>query len=49
MSVYKLAEKTKLSPGYISNLENGKKTNPSKDSMEKIAGALGGSVSELFF
>ena len=49
MSVYELAEKTNLSPSYISNLENEQKTNPSKDSMEKIAAALDSSVSELFF
>lgn len=49
MSVYELAEKTNLSPGYISNLENEQKTNPSKDCMQKIAAALGSTVVELFF
>jgi len=49
MSVYDVASKTKLSPTYISNLENEQKKNPSKDSMEKIANALETSVFELFF
>lgn len=49
MSIYKVAEKTELTPSYISNLENGKRVNPSKDVMEKIAGALNESVQAVFF
>lgn len=49
MSVYDVAEETKLSPTYISNLENEQKKNPSKETMEKIATALKSTVSELFF
>lgn len=49
LTIYNLAEKTGLSPTYISNLENEQKTNPSKDVMEKISLILGQSVSELFF
>lgn len=39
LSVYDLAKITGLSPTYISNLENEQKTNPSKETMEKIAEA----------
>lgn len=49
MSVYELAEKTGLSATYISNLENEQKTNPSKETMEKISRELKITVSELFF
>ncbi|MBE6089869.1 MAG: helix-turn-helix transcriptional regulator [Clostridium beijerinckii] len=49
MSVYDVAEKTGLSATYISNLENEQKTNPSKETMNKIARALDSSVPELFF
>lgn len=49
MSIYELAEKTNLSPGYISNLENEQRTNPSKETMEKIAEQLECNVAELFF
>lgn len=49
LSIYKLAEKTNLTPSYINNLENGHKNNPTKDVMEKISVALGQTVSEIFF
>lgn len=49
LTIYDLAEKTGLSPTYISNLENEQKTNPSKEVMERISFNLGKSVSELFF
>jgi len=49
LSIYDLAEKTGLSPTYISNLENEQKTNPSKSVMEKLAKHLNKSVTELFF
>ncbi len=48
-SVYKLSEITGLTPSYISNLENGNRTNPSKVAMEKIAESLGHTVTEVFF
>ncbi|MCR1933562.1 helix-turn-helix transcriptional regulator [Clostridium tepidum] len=48
-SIYKIAEVTKLTPSYISNLENGHKINPTKDTMEKIATALGQTVPEIFY
>lgn len=44
-----LAQKTDLSIGYIAHLELGSRSNPSKETMEKIALALNSSVQELFF
>jgi transcriptional regulator with XRE-family HTH domain len=38
-----------VSPSYLSQLERGNKTNPSKEMMDKIANALGGSVQDIFF
>jgi len=49
LSIYKLAESTGLTASYISNLENGHKTNPTKDVMEKIAAALGQTVPKIFY
>ncbi|AWB31557.1 helix-turn-helix domain-containing protein [Clostridium botulinum] len=49
LSVYKIAELTGLTPSYISNLENGYKTNPTKDVMDKISTALGQTVPEVFY
>lgn len=49
LSIYKIAEVTKLTPSYISNLENGRKLNPTKEVMEKIATALGQTVPEIFY
>ncbi|WP_338630604.1 helix-turn-helix transcriptional regulator [Clostridium baratii] len=49
LSIYKIAELTSLTPSYINNLENGRKNNPTKDAMEKIASALGQTVPEIFY
>ncbi|MBM7869339.1 putative transcriptional regulator [Clostridium pascui] len=49
LSVYDLSDMTGLTPSYISNLENGNKTNPTKDAMEKIATALEQTVPEVFY
>ncbi|APQ72445.1 helix-turn-helix transcriptional regulator [Clostridium botulinum] len=49
LSVYKIAELTGLTPSYISNLENGHKTNPTKDVMENISESLGQTVPEVFY
>ncbi|KNF09324.1 putative transcriptional regulator [Gottschalkia purinilytica] len=49
LSVYDISKITGLTPGYISNLENGKRNNPSKETMEKISKALDKTVSEVFF
>lgn len=40
MTAKKLSEETGLTPAYISQLENGKRENPSTDVMDKIADAL---------
>lgn len=44
-----LSQKTKLSIGYLSHLENGTRNNPSKEVMEKIAEALNSTVPDVFF
>ncbi|QUH20246.1 helix-turn-helix domain-containing protein [Alkaliphilus sp. B6464] len=49
LSIYDIAEITGLTAGYISNLENNRRTNPSKESMEKIAEALNSTVPDVFF
>lgn len=49
LSIYDIAKKTGLTPGYISNLERGERNNPSKDAMEKIAESLDRSVAEIFY
>ncbi len=49
LSIYKISELTNLTPSYINNLENGFKDNPTKNSMEKIAEALGKTVPEIFY
>lgn len=49
ISVRDLANKTGLSATYLSNLENEQKTNPSKETMDKIAYSLNTTVPELFY
>lgn len=44
-----LAKKTQLSIGYLSHLENGSRTNPSKETMEAVSNALGATVQEVFY
>ena len=44
-----LAANAGITGKYLSQLERGISSNPSKPVMEKIAGALGASVQELFF
>lgn len=44
----KLARKVGISRIYLSELENGRKNNPSTKTLQKIAKALGVSVTELF-
>lgn len=48
-SIYDIANETNLTPGYISNLERGERNNPSKETMEAIAKALGKTVVEVFY
>jgi transcriptional regulator with XRE-family HTH domain len=45
--VRELAERAHVPPGYISELENGKKANPGLDVLRRLARALGVPVTEL--
>jgi transcriptional regulator with XRE-family HTH domain len=45
----KFAEMAEVAPPYLSQLERGLKTNPSKEVMERISKELGKSVPEVFF
>jgi len=49
LSINELARRTELTPSYISNLERGKRDNPSKETMERIAEALDKTVPEVFY
>jgi transcriptional regulator with XRE-family HTH domain len=47
MGLRELAEKAKVPPGYLAELEAGKKKNPSLDVLKRLARALGVPVTEL--
>lgn len=49
MTVRDLAESSNISVGYLSDLENCKTENPTKETMDKIAVALETTVPELFY
>lgn len=49
MSMKELAEKSQISVGYLSHLENGSRVNPSTEVMERIAEALNTSIVQIFF
>ena len=49
MTIQKLANASHISAGYLCHLEQGSRKNPSLGVMEKIAKALGKSVTEIFF
>ena len=49
MRLIDLAEKSGISVGYLSHLENGSRANPSREVMESIAFALRKSAAEVFF
>ena len=49
MTLEKLSMKTGISIGYLSHLERGTRENPTICVMEKIAYALGKSMTEVFF
>lgn len=49
LTIRKLAQKADISIGYLSDLENGKTSNPSKETMEKISSALDRTVPEVFY
>ncbi|MGO5072398.1 helix-turn-helix domain-containing protein [Clostridium sporogenes] len=48
LSINALAKACQMSPGYLSDLEKGKKDNPSIDVLEKIANKLNVTVQQLF-
>jgi len=47
MGLRELAAKAKVPPGYLAELEGGKKKNPSLDVLKRLARALGVPVTEL--
>jgi transcriptional regulator with XRE-family HTH domain len=47
LGLRELAKKAKVPPGYLAELEAGKKKNPSLDVLKKLAKALGVPVTEL--
>ena len=49
MRLVDLAEKSHISVGYLSHLENGSRANPSRWVMENISFTLRKSVAEVFF
>lgn len=49
LTITKLAELSGISAGYICHLENGSRTNPSIETMEKIANVLNKTILEVFF
>lgn len=49
MTLKELAQEVGISVGYLSHLERGSRSNPSKEVMEKIATALDSSIPEIFF
>lgn len=44
-----VADRSGVSVGYLSHLENGSRANPSTEVMENIAKALNKSIPEIFF
>ncbi|WP_242972003.1 helix-turn-helix domain-containing protein [Haloimpatiens massiliensis] len=49
LTVKKLSEISGVAVGYLSDLENNKSNNPTKEVMENIAAALGQTVPEIFY
>ncbi|MFQ9672889.1 MAG: helix-turn-helix domain-containing protein [Clostridium paraputrificum] len=49
LTIRELANKSNVSYSYISELENLNKSNPSKETMDKLAKALEITVAELFY
>ena len=49
MTLKDLSDRTGISVGYLSHLENGTRTNPSQEIMDKIAKALNNSIPDIFF
>lgn len=48
ITIYKLAQETSISRGYLTDLENNKKCNPTLQTLCKIASALNVNVKDLF-
>lgn len=49
ISMKQLAEKSNISIGYLSHLENGSRDNPSTEVMERIAKSLNKTIGQIFF
>ena len=49
MRLIDVAEKSGISVGYLSHLENGSRANPSRAVMENISLALNRRIAEVFF
>ena len=49
LTLKELSEKTGISVGYLSHIENGSRTNPSMKTMYKITQALQVSIEDVFF
>ena len=49
LTVKALSQKSNVAAGYLCDLENGNKSNPSKEVMQKISAALEQTVTEVFF
>ena len=49
LTLKELAEKSGISAGYLSHLENGSRDNPSMEVMENISIILNKSITEIFF
>ena len=48
ITIYKLAQETNISRGYLTDLENNKKCNPTMSVLCKIADSLNVNVKDLF-
>jgi len=49
LSMKELAQRSNISIGYLSHLENGSRENPSTEVMKRIAKALDETIIEVFF
>lgn len=49
LTLKELSEKTGISVGYLSHLENGSRSNPSMKTMYKISQAVNTSIEAVFF
>ena len=49
LTMQELSDRTGISVGYICHLENGTRSNPSIETMEKIAKELNRTILEVFF